>query len=416
MITVKHYRALVYILSLFTLGGCGLLTNPQPDDRVLFENDETVLEERVTYTSQVIPIDPVEALGKGLGAAVADTVLLTLVAEVAPPSHDGITLQAADIVVKGTRAYVAYNVAGETFLGAVDVYNIARPDRPRLLSSALFTDTDINGIAVEDNSLYLAAATERADFDSPAILERITLQAGRLTDEIAAIDLPSFAATDVDVAGSWIYVTSGALGGQVSILDKSTFTSRDAVAVEDARGVDTDAGDVAVVAGTPARLLTFDRTLGTLVHDYSLDGATIAFSKSTVEVKQGKAVAALGDGGTQIICLETGAVLETVAQPQVSDLDPAVTVTNAATAYKRTLFMANGEGGVYVAVAASNFNGSDCAVDGLRVLGRLRFDDLQSVNHVAYRQDMLFIASGLGGLKIVTVEVNNDTPDDDDAN
>ena len=39
----------------------------------------------------------------------------------------------------------------------------------------------------------------------------------------------------------------------------------------------------------------------------------------------------------------------------------------------------------------------------LTMLGRLRFGDLQSVNHVTYRSGHLFIAAGLGGLKIVKV-------------
>ena len=41
----------------------------------------------------------------------------------------------------------------------------------------------------------------------------------------------------------------------------------------------------------------------------------------------------------------------------------------------------------------------------IALLGQLRFDDLQSVNHVEYEDGMLFVATGLGGLKIVKVVV-----------
>jgi hypothetical protein len=37
------------------------------------------------------------------------------------------------------------------------------------------------------------------------------------------------------------------------------------------------------------------------------------------------------------------------------------------------------------------------------MLGKLQFGMSQSVNHVAYRSSHLFIAAGLGGLKIVKV-------------
>ena len=39
----------------------------------------------------------------------------------------------------------------------------------------------------------------------------------------------------------------------------------------------------------------------------------------------------------------------------------------------------------------------------ITMLGRLRFSNLQSVNHVAIQSRYLIIAAGLGGLKIVQV-------------
>ncbi|MBT3630528.1 MAG: hypothetical protein HOC81_08840, partial [Candidatus Marinimicrobia bacterium] len=141
-----------------------------------------------------------------------------------------------------------------------------------------------------------------------------------------------------------------------------------------------------------------------MLNDYSLVGATIDFSKSTVEIHRKKAVLALGDGGTQIICLEGGEVIEQIAPPVVDDLDPSVTVTNAASTDSKTLYMSNGEAGVYVAYTRDKFNSRDCDVDDLQMIGQFRFDDLQSVNHIKAKGDYLFIAGGLGGLKILRVE------------
>lgn len=389
-----------------TFSGCEDLS--KGTKRIIVENDPTSLAGRVQYTNEIIEVDTTGTGGRmaKTRGGNADTVILTLVAEVLPPTYNGITLQATDVKIKDKKAYVSYNVRGETFLGAVDIFDVEDINQPTLVSSALFTDTDINGLTEKGGYLYLASATERTQFSSPAILERIELDHGLLTTNSETIDIPSYAATDVDVAKHWIYVTSGALGGYVTILDEDTFTKYDSVAVEDARGVDADKEDVGVVAGTPARLLTFDRDLGTLKNEWILSGATIEFSKSTVEIKKKKAILALGDGGTQIVCLATGAVIDSIPQPSVPDLDSSVTVTNTASVDKRLLFMANGEAGVYVGIADEKFDKKDCEVDNLRVLGKFRFADLQSVNHVQYKDDVMFIASGLGGLKIVTVQVN----------
>ncbi len=391
---------LVVVMALLP-AGC---LEPDPEARILVENDSGELAGRVTYTSEEVFIDTQGVAPKALMSAPADSITLVLVAEVAPPEHEGQTLQATDVVIKGGKAYVSYNYQGEIFLGGVDIFDITDISAPELISSALLTDTDVNGLAISGDQLFLAAATERADYDSPAVLEQVILSGGLLTDETTTVDLPSYAATDVEVAGGRVYVTSGAEGGYVIILSAENLAREDSVAVEDARGVSADSKDVAVVAGTPARLLTFDLDLGELVFDYTLSGATIPFSKSTIEINRSKAILALGDGGAQIVCLGTGEVIAAIPQPAVTGLDSSVTVTNAATTDKKTLFMANGEAGVYVARATTRFDSRDCAVDNLQLIGKFRFDDFQSVNHVAYKNGVLFIAGGLGGLKIVTVE------------
>ena len=121
-----------------------------------------------------------------------------------------------------------------------------------------------------------------------------------------------------------------------------------------------------------------------------------------------KAVLALGDGGTQIVCLEDGSVIEEIAPPVVDDLDPSVTVTNAAATDSKTLYMSNGEAGVYVAYTRDKFNSRDCDVDDLELIGQFRLDDLESVNAVKVDEDYLFVAGGLGGLKILEVTEEDD--------
>ena len=71
------------------------------------------------------------------------------------------------------------------------------------------------------------------------------------------------------------------------------------------------------------------------------------------------------------------------------------------------MFISNGEAGVYAAVGAESFETSACdAPQQITVLGQLQFNALQSVNHVVYVNDRLYIAAGLGGIKVVDVVVN----------
>jgi hypothetical protein len=88
----------------------------------------------------------------------------------------------------------------------------------------------------------------------------------------------------------------------------------------------------------------------------------------------------------------------------VPGLDPSVVVTNAVAADRDLVFISNGEAGVYVAQSPKPLNKFDEEEPiELRLLGRLGFQDLQSANHIEYKRNVLFVAAGRGGLKIVKV-------------
>ncbi|MBC8376293.1 MAG: hypothetical protein H8E26_09610 [FCB group bacterium] len=398
----RHTRIISLAIPFLMTGILNTCTEPPEDGRIILENNLSTLSNRVTYVNQAIEIDTTLQTG-GLAKPAVDPVSLVLIAEVDPPTIDGQVLQATDIYIKKNKAYVSYNMIGEPYLGAVDIFDIKDEEDPELESSMLFTDSDINGLTFKDNYLYLAMATNRDEFDSPAVVEKVRVRNDALTDETETFDVPSWAATDVEVTGNHLFVTSGADSGHVTVIRLNNDEVVFSYPVEDARGVATDGDDVAVVAGTPARMVTFDYDSGELLNDYELEGASIDFSKSTIEIHRKKAVLALGDGGTQIICLEDGSVVEQIAPPVVDDLDPSVTVTNAASTDSKTLYMSNGEAGVYVAYTRDKFNSRDCDVDDLQLIGQFRLDDLESVNAVKVDDDYLFIAGGLGGLKILEV-------------
>lgn len=400
--TLKRNIGLRFILLGITSILLTSCTESPIDNRIVIENNLTTLSSRISYVNQVIEIDT-SLQTQGLTKPAVDPVSLVLIAEVDPPSINGQTLQATDVFVASNTVYVSYNMIGEPYLGAVDIFDVRDEADPELKSSMLFNDSDVNGLTYKDNDLYLAMATNRDEFDSPAVVEKVRIQNDQVTDDTETFDVPSWAATDVEATANHLFVTSGADGGYVTVIRLNNNEVIFSEPIEDARGVDTDGTDVAVVAGTPARLVTFDYDSGEMLNDYTLEGASIDFSKSTIEIHRKKAVLALGDGGTQIICLESGLLIETIAPPVVVDLDPTLTVTNAASTDSKTLYMSNGEAGVYVAYSSDKFDSRDCDVGDLQLIGQFRFDDLQSVNHVKAAGDYLFVAGGLGGLKILRV-------------
>ena len=71
--------------------------------------------------------------------------------------------------------------------------------------------------------------------------------------------------------------------------------------------------------------------------------------------------------------------------------------------------MANGQAGVYVASISSKTNAElEDVTDGndIVLLGKFQFGNNQSANHVTFDKHSLFVASGLGGLKILKITLN----------
>ena len=384
----------------------------QSNDRITITNDETQLDVRVRYLDADVPVVPSAApamAASGRAASPTRAFSLRLRAEVLPPSIDGQVLQATAIAMRGDRATVSYNMRGAQYLGAIDVFNISDKTRPKLRSEALFNDTDINSVAIDGGNAYVATATGDPAYAYPAVLEVIPMRTGKLVlDGNQRTPLTSFAATSVSIPAATIYATSGNTGA-LSAIDQGTMTITGSIDLFDARWVDVADGKVVVVQGGTlgGQISVYDEQTLQLLGQYPFTGADIPESKSTVEIVGGKAFIAAGTGGVQILSVNTGAVVGSVPLPDAAalGLDPSVVVTNAVAVDNDLLFISNGEAGVYVAQASQDFDqtGSEQQLQ-ITLLGQLQFADLQSVNHVAFKNNYLIIASGLGGLKTVEVQ------------
>lgn len=369
-------------------------------DGMTIDNDPA--GERVTAKNDTIRLDTVAGAPKR--GASSKTLTLTLVAEISPPVVDGKTLQASSVVLAADFAYVSYNYRGDTALGGVDVIQIKSGKNAQLRSQVLFDDADVSSLYY-DGDLYLAGATSDPAYASPAVLERVGVKGGKLV--LAArerVALNSFAATAVTVSGKQVFVTSGNTGG-LHVLSQSALTASSVQALGDARWVDYDDTRVVVAQGTPGRIAVYDKSSMTLANTWTFTGADVPEAKTTVRVIGGKALIAAGTGGVKLMNLATGKIVGSVPVPVVTGLAAALSVANAADADGDLVYVSNGEAGVYAVGASSDLSGSTGDADiALTVLGKLKFNGLQSVNHVAFDGNTLVVAAGTGGVKIVSVK------------
>jgi hypothetical protein len=415
--------ALICVVALVHLS-CSDASGPgdQANGRISITNNAGVLATRVTYMNDSIPVDsagvgypsaPVPLASASIArssAASQGSFNLSLKAQVAPPSIGGQILQATSVAIVGNLAVVSYNMVGNPYLGAVDVIDVTNKNQPVLTSEALFQNTDVSAITTSGVNVYLAEATGDTGFASPAVAEVVTLVGNQLVlTGNKRTGLSSFAATSV-ASGTRVYATSGD-AGSLFMLNPATFAVTSSIPLHDARWVAVGGGQVAVVQGTPGILAVYNESNMSVVGSWPFKGADIAQSKSQAMLVGGKAFIAAGDSGVQVLNPSTGAFLGQVPRPNPDSLglSPSVVVTNAVAIDQDLMFISNGEAGVYLAQGSQAFSTSGTGAQTITMRGKLRFGNLQSVNHVAYSAGgpgipgLLIVAAGLGGLKIVQV-------------
>ncbi|VAW55250.1 hypothetical protein MNBD_GAMMA06-1034 [hydrothermal vent metagenome] len=389
----------------------------EANDRISISNNPDVLNARVSYPDEDISIENNSPANLRLSPAVhlASPVSFKLVARLQPPLVKGQLVQATSVsLTKLGSAAISYNMRGAPRLGAVDWISRFITDHPHLTSSISFTDSDINAVNTDGTYIYTAVATDAVDFPFPAVIERLKINnLGATLQGNLRAPLASFAATSILPVGDIVYATSGNEGA-IYAFNTNNFEPLGEFPLHDARWValDEDSGRLVVAQGTPGVLSVFEEGAFpggsmNLLNTFSFPGANVAESKTTVEVAGGKAFIAAGPEGVQIMCLDDGSIIGSIPRPNPASLglDPSVVVTNAVSVDENLMFISNGEAGIYIARGSENFTNNNCSTQEITVLGKLRFGGQQSANHVAYKSRYLYVAVGLGGVKMVKVTV-----------
>lgn len=408
--------SLVSVVLVFT--ACSESNNDSRPFEVI--NDDSELEKRYTEKNSTINIDSTDGSGyKSRYKQKKAKFSLTLTAELSAPSvgTDGIQATMVSINGNSSRATVSYNKQGSSYQGSIDVLQVTSGNAKsmRIRSSVEFFDSDVNAVFAGDNRVWGALATENPELSNSS--DRSALQGFAFSGfDIEAIDdlsvsLPSFAANAVKEYDNRIFATSGTDGG-LSVYSQDLSEELNYTELRDARWVDVNGDYLVVLLGDSnddgkGEIVVMNPNTYDIQNRYPFVGASTPEAKNTVEVIEHLAFIAAGVEGMKVMDLTTGEIVAEIPRPDPSELgisDQRV-MTNAVSVDEDKIFISNGEAGVYVAEADQNIDRYNPGEQlNITVLGKLTFDDLESVNHVSYRSKMLVVAAGAGGAKIVRLD------------
>ncbi|MFQ5649274.1 MAG: hypothetical protein ACE5IY_04975 [bacterium] len=384
----------------FFLAACGNQTMaPVETDRIVIENDESILNQRVQVLENVsvelsrsnststIKPSPKHTIQQATKLA-AGKMRLMLRAEVPPPTLEGHRLYATHVTFDKKHAYVSYSTKNDAYRGGVEIFDINHIRRPKLRSQALFLDTDITIARQNENRLFLGEATDsdqNDDFATPACLEVIHLRSGVITRKTTRVDLPSFNANDVACFDETVFVTAGTTDGRLIIFQNHGTNISKTIAIPGAKAVKKHRDYVLVLEGTGTRLHLVNRTTCAFVKTIDL-GCTNDFQgKAEMDVDGDRVYISAGSCGMLALDLASETVVTTIPAPD-NGVTNGVSVTNG------FVFLANGTDGLQVAQMTDS---------GCDILGSARFEG--STNFVAADGEVVFVANGLGGLKILEI-------------
>ena len=149
---------------------------------------------------------------------------------------------------------------------------------------------------------------------------------------------------------------------------------------------------------------SFTKSDFTKIAEIGVQGPISDESKTEIDVTEDYILAALNESGLDIRNLD-GSLKERFSRPETAEggLDEDY-VTNSVSLNEKLLLIGNGAAGIYVGAMVPENN------DDVTLLGSMEFGS--SVNFVESQGNYIFVAAGTGGLKILTIELDEGVPEE----
>ncbi|WP_209400528.1 hypothetical protein [Pseudozobellia sp. WGM2] len=377
-----------------------------PSEDVSIEKSESVLESSILFDDAGVLDIASEAALTGKTAKGAEEMAgdypLTLVARVDPPSYSGAeNLTAAHVHLDGDYAYVAYNTVEDGYAGGIDIVNVNDPNNPQVTSRLYYSNADINAIEYNDGYIYAVGgvdAEKSVRATSNSFVVKILVSGGRM-DTGAGLTYgfqEGFNATDVEVTGNTVYVTSGK-DGLLTAYNKSDLSIQNDASYADLRSVAHHDETIAVLDASTGVVL-MDEGLN-VTKEIAIDSDFGDFSKRTLDISDDRIVVSEGSKGAGIYNRSSGSLIEYVPILINPDgVDQSNIVTNAVATNEEILLMANGGAGLCL---------SEAQDDNTDLVGVIDLNG--SINYVETKGDYAFAASGKAGLQIIKLNRPNES-------
>ena len=338
---------------------------------------------------------------------IEENFAFTLIAESLSPEYEGRTIQATHVDIYDNYAFVSFNMKGAEYLGGVQVFDVSIPENPMIISEAILPHIDVSSLEYFGNKLFLAGAYDPTvndtTYTTPAVIDILNLNSAmQITGTDTIIDISSYVGTDITVGNSngstMIMCTTGDNGG-LMIYNASTFSMEFEEELPDARAVQLYDGKAYVLKNNPGEIVVYENN--TVLVKYPLLANLTPDSKSELDVNDQGIFAAMNAGGLQYQ-KEDGTNVQLIPKPHIieGELEENY-VTNSVTVNNELVLIGNGGAGVYVGYVSEQSN------DSIVLLGKMKFERSESVNFVHSEDNLIFVASGLGGLKILTYELED---------
>ena len=334
--------------------------------------------------------------------------MFILIAEVESPVRSGDrVLSATHVEVNGNYAYVSYHynepngsaISEDLYEGHIDVFDITEPTVPVIMSTAETHRADFNTMFLDyetegaQRKLWIGA-TDYGVGGAVFELDLMdnTIPVGSMLSRYKTP--PGFSVNGVVRSADWIYATAGRTAGGVYTFDEATmnlaqvdeFTNAKYAA---ASGTDIGSKHVALKSGTSAELLVYEVSEEhTLLNTIDIGSIAPENGKSGIYIKDNICWVAMGYNGLKAYDLNTGNLVHTLSP---ENMGPDA-VTNGVCLDEDYVYIANGSGGMYLCEI----------VDGQQEIEVLEIYDYgASANYIDVGNNMIFIANGREGLKIL---------------
>lgn len=363
------------------------------DNSFEVSNESEVLTSRVSRVNKPIAIN----LFNSERGSTSPDITLTLVNDIASPKVNGLPLMATSISEHDGGMVVSYNTAGAVYMGGASIIN-RNEDNISIQSEVIFSNTDVSHSILVNDQLYLAGAV--GDSDTPSMVGLFTLSNGTINENTySQMALGGFVATSLINFDANIYATSGAgtdSGSGFFELNPSNLTITNQVGLSDPRWSAKLENQLFVQNGIPGSIEIFEG--GINAGSINISDADID-AKASFDIADEYLFAGVGRNGVEIFNVD-GTFEGNILLPEIASPD---FTTNAVAVYGDMVFIANGTR-IFVATYLDNESSSP------EVVGELELGDFESINHIVFQDNYLVVAAGLGGVKVIRLDLDEIPP------